>query len=73
MLLNFSESEAFAEAALVLRGISSPVFGMDIGCILSSNTKTCVFVEDSPRNTHSRLANQSQIISFSPTPFLLVC
>ena len=46
----------------------SPVFGMDIGYLSFSNPKN-IFIEDSSGNKYSRLANQSQIISYSCTIF----
>ena len=43
---------------------------MDIGYLLFSNPKISIFREDSPGKKHFRLANQSQIISYSSTTFL---
>ena len=71
MLLSFSESVAFAGKALVRRDFFSYslVFDMDIEPFLFSNPKNFYFIEDSQWNKHSRLANQSQIISYSSTTF----
>ena len=75
ILLNFSESEVFVGDVLVLGEISFIifffVFGMDIVSLLSSHPETFIFI-DSPGNKHFRLANQSQIISYSFTAFWLV-
>ena len=68
----FSETEVFAGEALVLGEISflillSSVWTTDIFSLLI--LKTSIFIEDSPGNKHSRLANQSKIISYSTTSF----
>ena len=73
--LNFTDSEAFAGEAFVLRDIYflillSLVWTSDIFSPVT--IKTSIFIEDSPGNKHSRLTNQSQIISYSSTTFWLV-
>ena len=67
MVLNFSESEAFAGEALVLGDISF----LDFSSVLTSDIysllilKTCIFTKNSCGNKYSRLANRSEIISYS--------
>ena len=70
-------SQLFGERGFYRRGFSSwryffsysLVLGMDIKSLPSSNPKKSIFIEDSPGNEHSRLANQSQVISYSATTF----
>ena len=38
---------------------------------LSLSLKTCIFIEESPGNEYSRIANQSQIISYFTTFWLV--
>ena len=73
ILFNFLESEAFAGEALVLGEISffsllSLVWTLDFFSHLT--LKTSIFIVDSPRNKHSQLTNQSQIILYAFTTFL---
>ena len=51
----------------------SPVFGMDIGYLLSSNPKNMNFIDDITENEHSRLPNRSQVISYSINFSLIKC
>ena len=74
-LIQFSKSEAFAGEALVIGEISflillSLVWTSDIFSHLT--LETSIFIEDSPGNKHSRLANQLQIILYTFTTFSLI-
>ena len=73
--LNFSQSEELAGQALVLGEISylillSSIWTSDLCSQLT--LKTSIFIEDSPGNKHSRLANKSLIISYSFATFCRV-
>ena len=66
---NFLESEVFAGEALALREISFLIVLSSDRHRISSLLKTLIFIEDFLGNKHSRLANQSQIISYSSRTF----
>ena len=69
---NFSESEAFVGEVLVLGEISFPILLSLVWAsdLLSHLTlKTSIFIEDSPKNKHSQLFNQSEIILYKFTTF----
>ena len=75
ILFNFLVCEAFAGEALVLSEISflillSLVWTSDLFSHLTP--KIFIFIEDSPGNQHSQLANQSQIILYTLITFQLV-
>ena len=69
---NFSQSEAFAGEALVLGEIFLIILLLSVRTSNLSTLltlKLSIFIENSPKNKHSRLANQSQIISYSFSTF----